>query len=214
MIITGGSRGIGAATARLAAKSGYDVCINYLRDAAAAERVVAEVRSGERRAYAMQADVGCESDVVRLFEATDRELGRVTVLVNNAATVGEGRRRVEAMRAEAVNALLAANVTGSIVCAREAIRRMSSRHGGLGGVIVNVSSASSRFGAPKGTVLSILSPSTITGKAFTAPSAIRSDYRRARSASNRRRAWNIWKTSCASSLSAPSAPTTVCASKG
>ncbi len=148
MIITGGGRGIGAATARLAAKSGYDVCINYLRDAAAAERVAAEVRSAGQRAQAVQADVGRESDVVRLFEVTDRELGRVAVLVNNAATVGEGRRRVEAMRAETVTALLATNVIGPIICAREAIRRMSPKHGGTGGVIVNVSSVSARIGAP------------------------------------------------------------------
>lgn len=148
MIITGGGRGIGAATARLAAKTGYDVCINFLRDAAAAERIAAEVREAGRRAHAVQADVGVESDIERLFEVADRELGRVSVLVNNAAAVGPGRRRVETMRADAVNALLAANVTGPIVCAREAIRRMSTKHGGPGGAIVNVSSASARVGAP------------------------------------------------------------------
>lgn len=148
MIVTGGSRGIGAATALLAARSGYDVCINYVRDAAAAESVAAKVRAAGRRAIAVQADVAIESDIERLFRATDAELGRVTALVNNAARVGDGRRRVESMRAPAVNALLAANVTGAIVCAREAILRMSSRHGGSGGVIVNVSSASARIGAP------------------------------------------------------------------
>lgn len=148
MLITGGSRGIGAATACLAASSGYDVCVNYVRDAAAAGRVVEKVRAAGRRAIAVQADVGSEADIERLFETVDRELGRVTVLVNNAAVVGSNRRRVETLRAQAVNELLAANVTGAIVCAREAILRMSTKHGGPGGAIVNVSSASSRIGAP------------------------------------------------------------------
>lgn len=148
MIVTGGSRGIGAATACLAASQGYDVCVNYVRDAAAAEQVAAKVRSAGRRAITVQANVGNEADVERLFKTVDRELGRMTVLVNNAAVVGESRRRVETLRAQAVNELLAANVTGSIVCAREAILRMSTKHGGSGGVIVNVSSASARMGAP------------------------------------------------------------------
>jgi NAD(P)-dependent dehydrogenase (short-subunit alcohol dehydrogenase family) len=148
MIVTGGSRGIGAATATLAAERGYDVCVNYVRDAAAAERVVEAIRSKGRRGIAVQADVASEGDVERLFRTLDRELGRVSVLVNNAAVVGSGRRRVEAMRADAVNAILAANVTGMIICAREAILRMSTRHGGPGGVIVNLSSLSARLGAP------------------------------------------------------------------
>ena len=148
MIVTGGGRGIGAATALLAARNGYDVCVNYVRDATAAESVAAKVRAAGRRAITVQADVGNESDIERLFRVTDAELGRITVLVNNAARVGDGRRRVESMRAPAVNALLAANVTGAIVCAREAVLRMSTKHGGPGGAIVNVSSASSRIGAP------------------------------------------------------------------
>jgi NAD(P)-dependent dehydrogenase (short-subunit alcohol dehydrogenase family) len=148
MIITGGSRGIGAATACLAAARGYDVCVNYLRDSAAAEKVVEEVRAAGRRGIAVQADVANESDIERLFQTVDRELGRISVLVNNAAAVGASRRRVESMQAAAVNAILAANVTGAIVCAREAIRRMSTRHGGSGGAIINVSSASARLGAP------------------------------------------------------------------
>ncbi len=148
MLVTGGSRGIGAATAVLAAHKGYDVCVNYVRDAAAAEAVVAKIRAAGRRGLAVQADVGSEPDIERMFQAVDRQLGRVSVLVNNAAFVGTGRRRVEAMRAETVNRLLAANVTGAIVCAREAILRMSTRHGGPGGAIVNVSSASARIGAP------------------------------------------------------------------
>jgi NAD(P)-dependent dehydrogenase (short-subunit alcohol dehydrogenase family) len=148
MIVTGGSRGIGAATACLAAAHGYDVCVNYVRDAVAAERIVEAVRATGRRAIAEQANVGNEADIERLFKTVDRELGRVTVLVNNAAVVGESRRRVETMQAQAVNELLAANVTGAIVCAREAILRMSTKHGGSGGAIVNVSSASARMGAP------------------------------------------------------------------
>jgi NAD(P)-dependent dehydrogenase (short-subunit alcohol dehydrogenase family) len=148
MIITGGSRGIGAATARLAAREGYDVCVNYVRDAVAAEAVVTAVKSAGRRAVSVQADVASEADVERLFQAVDQHLGPVTVLVSNAAVVGESRRRVETMRAVSINGLLATNVTGAIICAREAILRMSTAHGGAGGVIVNVSSASSRIGAP------------------------------------------------------------------
>jgi len=147
MIVTGGSRGIGAATARLAAQAGYDVCINYVRDAAAAERVAQEVRGAGRRALVVQADVAREADIERMFQAADRELGRVRVLVNNAGVPGGERRRVESLSAQKVNALLAANVTGSIICAREAIRRMSTKHGGAGGAIVNVSSLASRLGA-------------------------------------------------------------------
>jgi NAD(P)-dependent dehydrogenase (short-subunit alcohol dehydrogenase family) len=148
MIVTGSSRGIGAATAVLAAAHGYDVCVNYVRDKAAAEQVVEKVRAAGRRGIAVQADMANEADIERMFQTVDRELGRVGVLVNNAAVVGPQRRRVESMRAPAINALLAANVTGTIVCAREAILRMSTRHGGPGGAIVNVSSASARLGAP------------------------------------------------------------------
>ena len=148
MIVTGGSRGIGAATARLAARHGYDVCVNYVRDAAAAGRVVEDVRRAGRRGLAVQADIGREPDIERLFRTVDQELGRVSVLVNNAAVVGRSRRRVDGMRGDDVNALLAANVTGALICAREAVLRMSTRHGGPGGAIVNVSSASARLGAP------------------------------------------------------------------
>jgi len=148
MIITGGSRGIGAATARLAAREGYDVCVNYVRDAVSADAVVTAVKTTGRRALAVQGDVAREADVERLFHTVDEHLGRVTVLVNNAATIGETRRRVETMRAADVNGLLATNVTGAIICSREAILRMSTQRGGAGGVIVNVSSASARIGAP------------------------------------------------------------------
>jgi NAD(P)-dependent dehydrogenase (short-subunit alcohol dehydrogenase family) len=148
MIVTGASRGIGAATAHLAGESGYDVCVNYLRDHAAAQAVVSKLKAVGRRAIAVQADMGVEADIERLFKTVDAELGTLAVLVNNAASVGEGRRRAEALRADAVNRLLAANVTGPMVASREAILRMSTRHGGAGGVIVNVSSMSAKLGAP------------------------------------------------------------------
>lgn len=148
MIVTGASRGIGAACARLAAHQGWDVCVNYLSNRDAAESVVAELRAAGRRALAVQADVADEAAIVRMFDVVDAELGPLSALVNNAAVTGPGRRRVEQMQAGDINALLAANVTGPIVCCREAIRRMSTRHGGAGGVIVNVSSASARLGAP------------------------------------------------------------------
>ena len=148
MIVTGASRGIGAATARLAAQGGWDVCINYLRDRAAADSVAADVRAAGRRALIVQADIADEDAIQRMFRAVDADLGPLAALVNNAAVTGAGKRRVEQMTAAAVNALLAANVTGALVCAREAILRMSTRHGGGGGVIVNVSSASARLGAP------------------------------------------------------------------
>ncbi len=147
MIITGGSRGIGAATACLAARKGFDVCISYIRDAAAAASVVSKVEATGRRAIAIQSDVGNEADIVALFQAVDRQLGRVSALVNNAAVVATGRRRVEAMQGSEINRMMQANVTGTILCTREAILRMSTRHGGPGGAIVNVSSASARLGA-------------------------------------------------------------------
>jgi NAD(P)-dependent dehydrogenase (short-subunit alcohol dehydrogenase family) len=148
MIVTGASRGIGAATARIAAREGWDVCVNYVSDRASAESVAADVRAAGRRAVIVQADVADEDAIVRMFHTVDQELGRVSALVNNAAATGSGRRRVDQMKAADVNAILAANVTGNIVCSREAILRMSIRQGGQGGAIVNVSSASSRIGAP------------------------------------------------------------------
>lgn len=148
MIITGASRGIGAATARVAAAQGWDLCINYVSDRDSAERVAADVRAAGRRAIVVQADIADEDAIVRMFRAVDDQLGPVTALVNNAAVTGDGRCRVEQMTAARCNAIFAANVTGAIVCAREAIRRMSTKHGGRGGAIVNVSSASARLGAP------------------------------------------------------------------
>jgi NAD(P)-dependent dehydrogenase (short-subunit alcohol dehydrogenase family) len=138
VLITGASRGIGAATARLAASRGYDVCVNYRRDAAAAEEVRRDIEAAGRRAIAVAADVGAEADVVRLFETCDRELGPVTALVNNAGVL-ETQMRLDAMDAARWQRVLTTNVIGAFLCAREAVRRMSTRHGGAGGAIVNVS---------------------------------------------------------------------------
>jgi NAD(P)-dependent dehydrogenase (short-subunit alcohol dehydrogenase family) len=146
LIVTGGSRGIGAATARLAVERGYAVCVNYRRNRAAAESVVAEIAGRGGRAVAVAADVASEPDVVRLFATVDRELGTLTALVNNAGIL-ERQMRVEAMDAERISRVLATNVVGPFLCAREAVRRMSTRHGGQGGAIVNVSSGAARLGA-------------------------------------------------------------------
>jgi NAD(P)-dependent dehydrogenase (short-subunit alcohol dehydrogenase family) len=146
-VVSGGSRGIGAATARLAAARGYAVCVNYLANADAADAVVASIRAAGGTAAAVQGDVGVEADVVRLFATCDRALGRVTALVNNAGVL-ETQMRVEAMDAGRLQRVLTANVVGSFLCAREAVRRMSTRHGGAGGAIVNVSSGASRLGSP------------------------------------------------------------------
>jgi len=147
MLITGGSRGIGAATAELAASRGYAVCINYLRNQTAAQAVADAINATGGRAITAAADVAIEADVVRLFETVDRELGPLTALVNNAGIL-EQQMRVETMDAARINRILATNVTGAFVCAREAVRRMSTRHGGKGGAIVNVSSAAARLGSP------------------------------------------------------------------
>jgi NAD(P)-dependent dehydrogenase (short-subunit alcohol dehydrogenase family) len=147
LIVTGGSRGIGAATARLAAARGYAVCINYLRNEAAASAVVREISDGGGKAIAVAGDVGEEADVIRLFERVDAALGLVTALVNNAGIL-ETQSRVEHMDSARLHRVLAVNVVGSFLCAREAVRRMSTRHGGPGGAIVNVSSAASRLGSP------------------------------------------------------------------
>lgn len=146
MIITGGSRGIGAAIARLAADRGYAVCISYLSNSAAAAEVVASIRATGGTAMAVQADVSIEDDVLRLFREVDAGLGPVTALVNNAGILQQ-QTRVENMDAERIRQVFATNVIGSFICAREAVRRMSLRHGGHGGSIVNMSSRASRLGA-------------------------------------------------------------------
>lgn len=147
LIVTGGSRGIGAATARLAATRGYAVCVNYLRDEAAAAGVVDDIVAGGGTAITVAGDVAREADVVRLFERVDAELGPVTALVNNAGIL-ETQTRVEHMDAARLERVFSVNITGSFLCAREAVRRMSTRHGGRGGAIVNLSSAAARLGAP------------------------------------------------------------------
>ena len=146
-IVTGASRGIGAATARLAAARDYAVCVNYRARRDAADAVVADIAGAGGRAIAVGADVAREAEVVRLFETCDRELGRPAALVNNAGIL-ETQMRVEAMDAARLQRVLATNVVGAFLCAREAVRRMSTARGGRGGAIVNVSSAAARLGAP------------------------------------------------------------------
>jgi NAD(P)-dependent dehydrogenase (short-subunit alcohol dehydrogenase family) len=147
VLITVGGRGIGAATARLAAGRGYAVCVNYLRDREAAESVVRAITAGGGRALAVAGDVAVEKDVERLFQECDRALGKLTALVNNAGIVAR-QSRVEAMDAARLQRMFATNVVGAFLCAREAIRRMSTTHGGRGGAIVNISSGAARLGSP------------------------------------------------------------------
>jgi NAD(P)-dependent dehydrogenase (short-subunit alcohol dehydrogenase family) len=146
-LVTGGGRGIGAATARLLAQQGHAVAVNYARDSAVAERLVDRILAAGGRAIAVQADVSIEADVLRLFEAIDEELGPLTGLVNNAGIV-DVAARVDAMSVARIERIFAVNVLGSFLCAREAVKRMSTAHGGAGGVIVNVSSAAARLGSP------------------------------------------------------------------
>ena len=147
VIVTGGGRGIGAATAKLAAARGQAVCLNYLHGRAAAEEVVRYITDRNGQAMAIQADVSSEADVVSLFLQVDSRLGRVSALVNNAATL-ERQARLDSMDASRMERMFAVNVVGSMVCAREAVKRMSTRHGGSGGAIVNVSSGAAKYGSP------------------------------------------------------------------
>ena len=144
LLVTGGSRGIGAATARLAATRGWDVAVNYTRDAAAAEAVAADVRAAGRRAWVLQADVADEAQVLAMFERLDRDAGVLSGLVNNAGVV-DVAARVDEMSLARWQRMFAINVFGTFICAREAVRRMKARPGG---VIVNLSSAAARLGAP------------------------------------------------------------------
>ncbi len=147
MIVTGGSRGIGAATAKLAAARGYTVCLTYRDGRNAAEEVVRGIAGKGGQAIAIQADVASEASVVSLFREIDSRLGSISALVNNAATL-EPQMRLEAMDASRMERIFAVNVLGSMICAREAVRRMSTRHGGAGGGIVNVSSGAAKYGSP------------------------------------------------------------------
>lgn len=146
MIITGASRGIGAATAKLAAERGYAVCVNYVKNHDAGREIVDQIKAGGGHAISVAADVASEADVLRMFETVDAELGKVTALVNNAGIL-EQQNQVENIAADRLQRVLATNVIGSFLCAREAVKRMSFKHGGAGGAIVNVSSAASRLGA-------------------------------------------------------------------
>jgi NAD(P)-dependent dehydrogenase (short-subunit alcohol dehydrogenase family) len=144
-IITGSGRGIGAATAKLAAARGYAVCVNYLNNEERASAVVAAIRAGGGRAIMVRADTANESDVIKLFERVDLELGPVTALVNNAGITGRAGR-LESFDAAAIRRVLEVNVTGTIFCSQQAVRRMSTRKGGAGGAIVNLSSLAATLG--------------------------------------------------------------------
>jgi NAD(P)-dependent dehydrogenase (short-subunit alcohol dehydrogenase family) len=147
LLITGASRGIGAATALLAAKNGWSVAVNYTANALAADEVVRQIRQAGGNAMSVQADVGDEAQILRMFEQVDAKMGRLSGLVNNAGVV-DATARVDEMSWARLERMMRINVLGSIACAREAVRRMSTAHGGTGGSIVNVSSAASRLGAP------------------------------------------------------------------
>lgn len=145
MLITGASRGIGAATARLGAKAGYDILVNYVSDETAADKVVADVETIGRRAVAVQADMGNPADVARLFQAGDEAFGQLDAFVNNAGIVGPAAR-VDEIDAGRLQNIVAINIVGAFLACGEAVRRMSTSHGGAGGVIVNLSSAAARLG--------------------------------------------------------------------
>jgi NAD(P)-dependent dehydrogenase (short-subunit alcohol dehydrogenase family) len=147
ILITGGSRGIGAATARLAAQRGYDVCISYRHDESAAGKVVQDLHALGAQALAVRADIASEADVARLFVECEQALGTPRALVNNAGIL-EHQARLEEMDAARLQRVFSVNVIGTFLCAREAVRRMSTQHGGTGGAIVNVSSMASRLGSP------------------------------------------------------------------
>jgi NAD(P)-dependent dehydrogenase (short-subunit alcohol dehydrogenase family) len=146
VVITGGSRGIGRATALAAASRGFRVVVGYASNKAAADEVVAAIEGKNGKAIAVKCDVGHEKDILALFKAAD-EFGTLGALVNNAGIVGKSGVRVEDMSAERIQQMMAVNVTGSILCAREAVNRMSTRKGGQGGVIINISSVAARLGS-------------------------------------------------------------------
>lgn len=147
LLITGGGRGIGAATALLAAKRGFAVAVNYASNSLAADEVVRTIRAGGGTAMAVQADVGDEAQVLAMFEKVDAKLGRLTALVNNAGIV-DMQARVDEMSVARMERMFRINVIGSFVCAREAVKRMSTKYGGAGGAIVNISSGAARLGSP------------------------------------------------------------------
>lgn len=147
MLITGGSRGIGAAVATLAASQGYLIAINYASNQSAANKVVEKIEETGGEAFCIQGDVGVETDVLAIFAAVDARWGRLDVLVNNAGVLDQ-QMRVESMSVKRLQRVFTTNIIGSFVCAREAVKRMSIKNGGSGGAIVNVSSAAARLGSP------------------------------------------------------------------
>lgn len=147
LLVTGGSRGIGAAVCRLAASQGWRVAVNYAANAAAAESVVSEIKNKGGDAIAIQGDVGNAADIAAIFQAVDRHFGRLDGMVNNAGIVDQPQR-VDEMSVERIERMMRINITGSILCAAEAVRRMSTRHGGKGGSIVNISSMAVIIGSP------------------------------------------------------------------
>jgi NAD(P)-dependent dehydrogenase (short-subunit alcohol dehydrogenase family) len=146
VIITGGSRGIGRAASLAAAARGYRVVVGYASNEAAAKEVVANIEAKNGKAIAVKCDIGKEADILKLFEAADK-FGTLGALVNNAGIVGKSGVRVEDMTAERIQEMMAVNITGPILCAREAVKRMSTKHGGKGGVIVNISSVAAKLGS-------------------------------------------------------------------
>jgi len=147
ILITGGSRGVGAATARIAAQRGYDVAISYVSNDDAARAVVADVEEAGQRGLAIRADSASPDDVAQMFETIDRTFGRIDVLVNNAGIIAK-QSRLEDLGFERMQRIFAVNTIGPILCAQQAVKRMSHRHGGRGGVVINISSASARLGSP------------------------------------------------------------------
>ncbi|RWC32378.1 MAG: SDR family oxidoreductase [Mesorhizobium sp.] len=147
LLVTGGSRGIGAAICRLASKAGYRVAVNYASNQDAAKTLVAEIKAAGGEAFAVKGDVGKESDIVAMFEAVDRAYGRLDAFVNNAGIV-DVKARVDEMDVSRLERMMRVNVVGSFLCAREAVKRMSTRHGGSGGSVVNISSAAATLGSP------------------------------------------------------------------
>lgn len=146
VLVTGGSRGIGAATCILAARAGYKVAVNYASNEAAAGKVVTEIEAGGGEAFAVKGDVGSEPDVLAMFEAIDQRFGQLDALVNNAGIV-DAKARVDEMSLVRLERMMRTNIIGSFLCAREAVQRMSTKHGGKGGVIVNVSSVAATLGS-------------------------------------------------------------------
>lgn len=147
LLVTGGSRGIGAAVCRLGAKAGYRVAVNYASNRAAADALVGDIKAAGGDAFSVKGDVGSEADILAIFDAVDRTWGRLDAFVNNAGIV-DAKARVDEMSVARLERMMRINVVGSILCAREAVKRMSTRHGGKGGAIVNISSAAAVLGAP------------------------------------------------------------------